>query len=65
VAQTGVSPVGTTPVGTNAGSGVVSVNANDIITTPAVAGTPATEPTSQFKSQTLPDFKGYTAPKTS
>jgi len=59
-----------TVAGTKAGSGVVSVNANDIIATsetgtetPAVAGTPAAEPTTQFKAQTLPDFKGYTAPK--
>ena len=70
VAQTGVTPAGTTPAGTTPGatSGVVSLNVNDIVATSetgtqAVAGTQATEPTKQFKAQTLPDFKGYTAPK--
>jgi hypothetical protein len=64
----GTTPAGTTPAGTTPGatSGVVSVNANDIIATsetgtetPAVAGTPAAEPTTQFKSGNLPKDIGF------
>ena len=51
---------------TNAGSGVISLNINDIVATPetgtetsAVAGTQVAKPTSQFKDDNLPKDIGF------